>query len=577
MLIVSIAGISLLGLLIIGFILARMFVKASTELAFVRTGFGGKKVCKEGGMVVLPVMQQVTWVRLSTLKLTVQKKNEEDLITKDRMRVDVTAEFYMRVQPEKDSIGMAAQTLGNRTQDPKLLRELIEGKFIDGLRAVAMEMEMSELLEKRTDFVTNVQSKVKEDLKKNGLELETVSLTSLDQTGREYLNENNTFDAEGLAKLTKIVEERKKQRNDTEKDNSVLIEQKNLEAEKKILEIDREKKYAALEQERDITNRTATENASKSKIEAEQNKIANDARIESEREIKKATILASLALEEESIRKEQAIKKAEIEKERALEEAAIEKEKTVELANQERDILVAKKSEEKSLADKKANEARAEAVAAEEKVITARAKEIANRAKEITIIKAEEESGSQAAKVKVLAQAEKEAALDKAEAITTEARAKAGAIIIQAEADEKKYEVDAKGKEKLNQAENSLSEAIINMRVKLETIQQLPTIVEASVKPLEKIDTFKVINVTGLTGKGSGNKENVGGGSSQNLVDQLLQYRAHAPVIDNLLKEAGMGATLSDVVKNAAGFTEIKTEIPVESTKSEIEETIEKT
>jgi uncharacterized membrane protein YqiK len=53
----------------------------------------------------------------------------------------------------------------------------MEGKFVDALRAVAAEMGMEELHEKRTDFVQKVQNAVKADLEKNGLELETVSLT----------------------------------------------------------------------------------------------------------------------------------------------------------------------------------------------------------------------------------------------------------------------------------------------------------------------------------------------------------------------------------------------------------------
>lgn len=57
---------------------------------------------------------------------------------------------------------------------------------------------------------------VSEDLSKNGLELETVSLTGLDQTGFEYFNPQNAFDAEGLTKLTETIEDRRKKRNDIE-------------------------------------------------------------------------------------------------------------------------------------------------------------------------------------------------------------------------------------------------------------------------------------------------------------------------------------------------------------------------
>ena len=54
-------------------------------------------------------------------------------------------------------------------------------------------MAMEELHEKRVDFVQKVQQVVSEDLHKNGLELETVSLTGLDQTGFKYFNENQSI------------------------------------------------------------------------------------------------------------------------------------------------------------------------------------------------------------------------------------------------------------------------------------------------------------------------------------------------------------------------------------------------
>ena len=61
-----------------------------------------------------------------------------------------------RVQPTTESIANAAQTLGQRTMEPELLKELVEGKFVDALRAVAAEMAMEELHEQRVNFVQKV-------------------------------------------------------------------------------------------------------------------------------------------------------------------------------------------------------------------------------------------------------------------------------------------------------------------------------------------------------------------------------------------------------------------------------------
>ena len=251
----TIAGVILVALFVLGLILTRLYRRASKEVSFVRTGFGGEKVIMNGGAMVLPVLHEIIPVNMNTLRLEVRRAAQQALITRDRMRVDVMAEFYVRVKPSAESIATAAQTLGMKTMSPDELKDLVEGKFVDALRAVAAEMAMEELHEKRVDFVQKVQQVVSEDLFKNGLELETVSLTGLDQTSFEFFNPQNAFDAEGLTKLTETIEGRRKKRNEIEQDTDLAIKTKNLEAEQQRLKISREEEYAKLEQEREISVR----------------------------------------------------------------------------------------------------------------------------------------------------------------------------------------------------------------------------------------------------------------------------------------------------------------------------------
>ena len=89
---------------------ARLYRRSSKEISFVRTGFGGQKVIVNGGALVFPVLHETIPVNMNTLRLEVRRANEAALITKDRMRVDVQAEFYVRVQPTTESIANAAQT-----------------------------------------------------------------------------------------------------------------------------------------------------------------------------------------------------------------------------------------------------------------------------------------------------------------------------------------------------------------------------------------------------------------------------------------------------------------------------------
>jgi uncharacterized membrane protein YqiK len=120
-----IAGIGLLGLLTIGFVFARLYKRSTKELAFVRTGLGGQKVIMDGGAIVLPVFHERVLVNMNTLKLEVLRRERESLITKDRMRVDVTAAFFVRVKQTEEAVSTAAQTLGLRTMSPNELKALV--------------------------------------------------------------------------------------------------------------------------------------------------------------------------------------------------------------------------------------------------------------------------------------------------------------------------------------------------------------------------------------------------------------------------------------------------------------------
>ncbi len=549
----SMAALVLAAMVAIFLILARLYKRASKELSFVRTGFGGQKVIMNGGAFVVPVFHETIPVNMNTLRLPVSRANQQALITRDRMRVDVLAEFYVRVKPEEGSIANAAQTLGYRTVQPDALKELIEGKFVDALRAVAAEMAMEELHEKRVDFVQKVQQVVSEDLLKNGLELESVSLTGLDQTGKEFFNPDNAFDAEGLTKLTEAIEARRKKRNDIEQDTHVAIQNKNLEAERQKLHLSREEEYARLEQEREIAVRRAAQAAEIAREQAEKKREAEEARIRAQQQVQQAQILSEKAVEEERIAKERLLSTREIEKSQSIESADVEKKKTVELAEQDRAIAIAEKSKAQSLAQSQADIARAEAVKAEEQVVTVRESEIAERQKIIELIEARKQAERDAISITVAATAEKQAADDYAEAarikakgeadkdrLTAEGRAEAEKLA--AEAARIRYEVDAKGKQALHEADNLLSESQVAMQIKLALIEHLPRIIAESVKPMEKIEGIKIFQIEGLGGGTSGA---AGAGADGNLAEQVvnsaLRYKAQAPLVDSLLKEIGLG------------------------------------
>ena len=552
------SGIILVAIFAIGMIVARLYNRATKERAFVRTGFGGQKVIMNGGALILPVLHETIQVNMNTLRLEVQRANAEALITKDRMRVDITAAFYVRVAPNEDAIAIAAQTLGLKTLHPEQLRELVEGKFVDSLRTVAAEMSLQDLQDQRIRFVQKVQASVADDLHKNGLELETVSLTSLDQTRIEFFNPQNAFDAEGLTRLTEQIQERRQQRNEIEQTTEVNVRTKNLEAERLKLEIIKQEEYAKLSQQQEIATRRAAQLAEIAVQQAEKEREAQMAEISAKQQVDTSRIQAERLVREKEVEKGKAVQSAEISaarsvelerisKDQALKEKEIEQQKAIQLADQTRLIEVALKSKDQSVAETVANQAKAHAVQAEEQVVTVRETAIAERQKSVVLVEARREAEQRAIDVTVAAEAEKNAAVNRAEAVTTFAQAEADAEKVRADATRVRALVEADAKRIMNEALNLLAPEQVAMQIRIELLRQLPAIIRESVKPMEQIEGIKIIQLNGMpggAGAGGGEGQVASTAPSGNLADQVvtsaLRYRGQAPLIDALMKEIGV-------------------------------------
>jgi uncharacterized membrane protein YqiK len=509
-----------------------LYLRSSKERAFVRTGLGGQKVVLGGGAFVLPIVHDVIPVNMNTLRLEVSRGREKALITRDRLRVDVIAEFYVRVQATPQAVADAAQTLGMRTLEPEKLKELLEGKFVDALRTVAAMMTMEDLHEKRGDYVKRVRSTVADDLTKNGLELEAASLTQLDQTGMEFFNPSNAFDAEGLTRLTEQIEHRKKQRNDIEQDTLIAIRNKNLEAEKLQLDIDRESEYARIGQQREVEIARAHQRAELTRERAQK-----------EQEGETASIAARQAVEQARMRAEQSVEQLRISKEQDLQRAEIGRREAIELAEQQRGIAIAQQSKAQSEAQAAADAARALAVTAEEKVFTAREIEMAQRKKAIDLIAAAQAAEREGLRLTMAASADKAASADRGAALRAQAEADADADKIRALAFKVRAAIEAEALHLMNGAHNMLSPDARASALRLKLVDKAEAIIRESVKPMERIEGIKILHVDGLMGGGGqsgGSGEGGAGGFAEGVVNSALRYRAQAPLVDQLLKEIGL-------------------------------------
>lgn len=305
------------------YLLHWLYRHSAKDESFVRTGFGGERVVMGGGAFVVPIIHNLTRVSMNAIPLEIKRAGEHSLITSNKMRVDVVAEFDVRVIPSKEGVSTAARTLGARLGDPADLKEVVQGRFVDAMSAVAASLTMEEIHSDRRSYMSKVYDLVEKTLEKNGLELENASLTALNQSDISAFNPANAFDAEGLTQLTEQIEARRTLRNKIENEARVAIKQKDFEAEQRAIEIDRDLEYARLEQARDLERRKAQQ---QSEIEEDRANAAisiQTAKTRSEQEAERIRIAKEKAVEEERINSENAIRILEIQRRQDNEMQAI--------------------------------------------------------------------------------------------------------------------------------------------------------------------------------------------------------------------------------------------------------------
>lgn len=308
---------------ILVYILRWLYRRSTKEIAFVRTGFLGEKVVVNGGAFVIPVLHEITPVNMNVLRIGVTRAEDQALITKNRMRVDIAAEFFVRVGASRDAVAAAAQTLGRRTLDEGGLSALLEGKFASAMRTVAARMTLEELHEQRGEFAEAVKTLTVDALSPNGLELETVAVVDLDQTGLEFFDPSNAFDAEGLTQLTEAIEARRKARNVIEQQTLVEIRSQNLAAQRQVYEIDRDQEYARLDQEREVEARKAAQRAELARERAQRERESEEAQLAAREAIETARLAQERVVTEARIKSERETQQSEIARRRAIDEAEL--------------------------------------------------------------------------------------------------------------------------------------------------------------------------------------------------------------------------------------------------------------
>lgn len=507
--------------------LNRFYRKSTREVALVRTGAGGQRVILDGGCLALPFLHKVSEVNMKTTRLEMERLGPKSMITKDRLRVDAAVEFYVRVQPTEDGVATAAQALAGKSFRSSELSETLEGKLVDAMLSVAARYTMDSLQDERAKYVAEVSDALQENLAQNGLVLESVSLTRLDQTPFHALDENNAFNALGMRRLAEIIAVNKKERAEIESDADVSVRRSHLEATKRKLLIEQEEEQAMIEQQREIETSRAVSQADVAEQQAD----------------------AELRREHARINREQDVRSSEIERDRALRALEVESSLRTETAQIDKAIQLAAKRIEEAKAKTKTQGALAEEVAAEETVETERQKAVADREKELALIRAREQAEvdetrveSETDTIRAMAQAEAEATLERAKAQKDQLIAK------------------AEGEAALIKAENAQSDELIRMKLDMAKLDALPDLVGKMLKPAEKIDSIRINHISGFGPGGSGGSSGEPADKAvvNQVVDGVLNMALQMPAVKKLGEEVGLNIAegvsgLSDSLSDKPG------------------------
>ncbi len=475
--------------------LNRFYRKSSRDVALIRTGFGGQRIVISGGCQSLPFLHKVDEINMRTIRIEVRRTGEKSLITEDRMRVDAELEFYVRVQSSIDGIATAAQALGARAFNPEGIRNLLEGRFVDAVQAVAAEQTMDSLHEKRGEFVRKVGALLGENLSHAGLQLDSVSLTRLDQAAFAALDENNAFNAVGMRRLAEIIAVNKKKRAEIEADADISVRQTQLAATKQRLELGREEEQAQIRQRLDLDKSRASSDAEAARAREESTVASESARIARERDTRAA----------------------EIEKGRELRRLEIEAQLGSEMRKADSAIALAAKHADEARAQALAELARTEVILAQEKVQTDRERAVADRSREATT---------------------------ETSVLIRKAKAEAEATRTLADAERQKLLAESEGTKAVIAAKNSRSDALMRHELEQYRLDRLPEIVAQMMKPAEKIDSIRIHQITGFGGStgGGGNTIDAGGAKPpvNQVMDSILGMALQLPALKSIGDQIGV-------------------------------------
>src|ERR1700674_1259292 len=164
---ILVVGLSVLALILVMGILARMYRKAGPNEALIVYGFRGPRVIKGHGTVIFPMVENCRELSLELMSFDVAP--QQYLYTKQGVAVTVEAVAQIKVRSDQASILTAAEQFLTKTppQREGLIRLVMEGH----LRGIIGQLTVEEIVKQPEMVGDRMRSTCAGDMTKMGLEV----------------------------------------------------------------------------------------------------------------------------------------------------------------------------------------------------------------------------------------------------------------------------------------------------------------------------------------------------------------------------------------------------------------------
>src|SRR5579864_1504832 len=165
--VVIIAGLLVLGLLMIMIVVAKMYRKVGPNEALIRYGMGGTEVYCGKGALIFPMVQTSRDLSLELMSFDVAP--QQNLYTNQGVAVPVEAVAQIKVKSDKESILTAAEQFLTKRPDQReaLIRLVMEGH----LRGIIGQLTVEQIVKEPEMVGDRMRSTCADDMSKMGLEV----------------------------------------------------------------------------------------------------------------------------------------------------------------------------------------------------------------------------------------------------------------------------------------------------------------------------------------------------------------------------------------------------------------------